>query len=97
MEIRSLQVHGGKFLVGDRNADRVFALVERRTDLQPCLRRRVGDEIDDDIMADERRAPRVLGRARSQRKPRSLLPRKALCPVPGSAWQQFDISNYFVS
>src|SRR5450756_2806096 len=60
MKVSAFQVYRNEFVGCDRDAGRVAAAVESRAYLQPCLGRRVGDEIDDDLVADQWLAAPVL-------------------------------------
>ena len=52
-------VDGGEFVVGDFDRSGVRRRIEFATDLEACLRRRRGDQLDDHLMADERLAAPV--------------------------------------
>ena len=60
MKVSAFEVYCGEFIGCDRDAGRVAAAVESRADLQSCFGRRVGDEIDDDLVADQWLAAPVL-------------------------------------
>ena len=59
-------VDGGEFVVGDFDRSGVRRRLEFATDLEACLRRRRGDQLDDRLMADERLAAPVAGDEREQ-------------------------------
>ena len=61
MEVVALEVDRGEFGVGDLDLLGVVVLVEAGVDLQALARRRRGDRVDDDLVADERSSAPVLG------------------------------------
>ena len=66
MEVVAGEVDGIHFGVGHLDAGRIGVLIELATNLQTGLGRRCGDQLDDDLMADERFAAPVAGDEREQ-------------------------------
>ena len=64
MEVVRLEIERGQLCVGDLDAGRVLASIEFGANLQagPC--RRVGDQIDNDFVTDQRPPTPVLGNVR---------------------------------
>jgi len=54
MELESLDVDGGQLLVTDLDACWVLVRVQLGADRQAGLGGGTGDEVDDDVMADQR-------------------------------------------
>ena len=61
VEIVGCEVYGVHFGIGHLDARRISVLVEFATNPQTGLGRRCGDQLDDDLMADERFAAPVAG------------------------------------
>ena len=66
MEVVGSEVEGIHFDVGHLDAGRIGVLIEFAPNLQTGVRRRRGDQLDDDLMADERLAAPVAGDEREQ-------------------------------
>src|SRR5947207_2038271 len=66
VEVVAGEVDGIHFGVGHLDAGRIGVLIELATNLQTGLGRRRGDQLDDDLMADERSAAPVAGDEREQ-------------------------------
>jgi hypothetical protein len=73
---------GHRFGVADRDPQRVAALVKCGLDPQPGARGRRAEQLDDDLVADQRPAAPV-GRDRAEQPMLSLVP----LLVPGGKWQ----------
>jgi hypothetical protein len=61
MEVCGIEADGGHFCIGDDNALWVGVGVEPALDGEARTGRRCGDELDDDLMADEGLATPILG------------------------------------
>src|SRR3954451_17325269 len=66
MEIRCGDVEAGDLVVGHLCALLVEVMVEPTLDGEPGLRGRAGDQLDDDLMCQQRLAAPVLGDEREQ-------------------------------
>src|SRR5215217_8242 len=80
VEVVAGEVHGIHFRVRYLDARRIDVFIELATNLETGLRCRCGDELDDDLMADERLAAPVAGDEREQ----AMLD---LVPLAGARWQ----------
>jgi hypothetical protein len=80
VEVVAGEVQVTHFCVGHLDAGGIGVLIEFATNLQTCLRRRRGDQLDDDLMADERLAAPVSGNEREE----AMLD---LVPLAGAGWQ----------
>jgi hypothetical protein len=74
------EVEVAHFCIGHLDAGGIGVLIEFATNLQTCRRRRRGDQLDDDLMADERLAAPVSGNEREE----AMLD---LVPLAGAGWQ----------
>lgn len=54
MEPRRFQIHSSDLGVGDLDAEGIRVAIDGRFNAQSLLRRRGGDEADDDLIAEER-------------------------------------------
>src|SRR6202167_5132706 len=66
LEVVTGEVEVAHFCIGHLDAGGIGVLIEFATNLQTCLRRRRGDQLDDDLMADERLAAPVSGNEREE-------------------------------
>src|SRR3954451_20400058 len=66
MEIRCCDVETGDLVVGHLGALLVEVMVEPTLDGEPGLRGRAGDQLDDDLMCEQRLAAPVLSDEREQ-------------------------------
>ena len=73
MEWVAGDVHGGEFLVGDFDFLWVGSVVELGVDLQSGAGRRGGDQVDDDLVTDQRLAAPV-GRDEAEQAMLDLVP-----------------------
>ena len=61
MEAGRLDAHVAQFGAGDLDPGRIRLLVEASADLQPGLRARAADQLDDHLVADQGLPTPVLG------------------------------------
>ena len=54
MKLIALQYNGGQFPIGYLESGRIYRFFEFGTNLQSLRRGGVGDQVDDDVVADER-------------------------------------------
>ena len=83
MEFVVVELDGGHVGVGDLDAGRVAVGVEFAAHFEAALGSGGGDQLDDDLMADQRLAAPVL--VYELEKPRS-----ELVPLPGAGRQMAD-------
>jgi hypothetical protein len=87
MEVVTFDGQRGEFLVRDFDSRRVVSIIELRLDAQTFRGRRVTDQIDDDLAADQRPTTPILGDVAKH-------PMFDLIPLAGAWREMADLDHH---